>query len=476
MSLRAQIFVWYAVAISLLIVGLAFAAQSVIEQHFEATIDDGLRDRTDLLSAAILANPGISRGAYDALIEWVTEQKLSDIPAVLRISDPAGNVLASFGEVPNAMVPIMDQQLLLSDAREDKGQFETVRMRGHKALRLYTVAVADPSDNHPIVILQTGDSLGQIVAARGELWVYTLSIGIGGSAVALLVGFIILQRGLRPLDRILRRVEEVESTNLATRIPTEPRPPELKRLAETLNTMLARINAAFRAREAFVCSVSHDLKTPLAILQTQIEIMLMQSALDQDTRNNLNRMAKEVRRLSRMTNNLLLSAQLEFGPTFTPTEVNLGELVREVVAEARFLAEGLTVNVSAPEIVMIAGDYDLLKQMLLNVVENALKFTPRGGVVNLYLSEDSTYAVIRVSDTGQGMSPEYLSNIGQPFYRSDSGPRSGRGGMGLGLYIVKKIIDLHRGRLDIQSQSELGTTVILQIPLHYADDCMPIPL
>jgi len=465
-GLRTQIFVWYAVAISLLTVGLAFAAQGVIEQRFKATIDDGLRDRTDLMAAAILANPRIGKGAYDALIEWVTEQKLSDIPALLRISDPKGSVLASFGDVPDAMVPIMDRQLLLPEDELNEGRFETVSMRGHEALRLFTISVNDQSDNQPIVLLQTGDSLGQIEAARQELWVYTLIVGIGGSAAALLVGFVILRRGFRPLDRILHHVDEIESTNLAVRIPAEPRPPELKRLAETLNTMLARLDAAFRAREAFVGSVSHDLRTPLAILQTQIEIMLMQPGIDEETRHDLNRMAREVRRLSRMTNNLLLSAQLESNPSFTPTEVDLRELVREVVAEARFLAEGLTVNVTAPEIVMVSGDYDLLKQMLLNVVENALKFTPSGGVIDVGLDQDATRAFIRISDTGQGMSPDQMANIGGPFHKGGATSGSGRSGVGLGLYIVKQIVDLHRGHLDIQSRGGFGTKVTLELPLY----------
>jgi len=267
------------------------------------------------------------------------------------------------------------------------------------------------------------------------------------------------------LDKILNRVQEIGGKDLSAGIPEERRAPELQQLAYALNSMLRRLDSAFRTREVFIAGVSHDLRTPLSVLQGQVDVMLMQPSLDEETKQSLKGMSKEIRRLSRMTNNLLLNAQLESTPVYTPGEVDLAELLDEVAREAQVLAEGLHLKVSIPEIIVIVGDYDLLKQMVLNVVDNAIKFTPKGGSVEFTLSQEEEYAVLRVSDTGRGMSPEQLAHIEKLFREADASREFGRRLAGLGLTIVKQIIDLHGGQVEIHSQEGIGTTVTMRLPL-----------
>ena len=229
--------------------------------------------------------------------------------------------------------------------------------------------------------------------------------------------------------------------------------------------MLHRLDRAFKTREVFVASVSHDLRTPLTALQGQIDVLLMQPSIDAETKQSLERMAREVRRLVRMTNNLLLNAQLESKPVFLPRDVDLTELLDEVIREARVLAEGLNLEVSTPEVVVVPGDYDLLKQMALNVVDNAIKFTPKGGSVQVSLSRAEDWAILSVSDTGQGIPQKHLTHVMEPFYKADTPRKSKVGGVGLGLAIVKQVIDLHGGQLEIHSQEGVGTTVTMRLPL-----------
>ena len=320
----------------------------------------------------------------------------------------------------------------------------------------------------PGLNIQTGDSLAQVTTTQNQLWKYTMTVGIAGSVLAIVIGFFLLQQGFRPLDRILDRVREIGSKNLATRIPGESGPPELRNLANTLNTMLERLDTAFRARELFMAGVSHDLRTPLTVLQGQIDIMLMQPSLEEEIRDSLRRMSTEVSRLTRMTNNLLLSRQLESNSRFTPEEIDLRELLNEVVREVKVLAHNLNLTVSMPNIIIAPGDRDLLKQMVLNVVDNAIKFTPKGGWIELSLSEETGWAIIQVSDTGTGIPPEHITHITEPFYKVDTAQRYGSGGTGLGLAIVKQVVDLHGGTLDIQSQIGVGTTVKIKLPLGQA--------
>jgi len=462
-SLRRQIFLWYSLIIPLIILGLAFVAQQVLVEGMRAAVDDRLQERTEIVADAIMSSPKLSHEAYDALVEWLAEQELPYVPAILRVADPQGNVLATFGDIPDPIVPLMGNQLLLPEVPE--GRFETIGIRGHEALRLYTVPVYDPATEKTILLIQTGDSLAQVAAAQNQLWGYSLGVGIAGSALALVVGFFMLRQGFRPLDRILSRVREIGSKNLATRIAAEHRPPELEELANNLNTMLQRLDMAFRAREVFIAGVSHDLRTPLTVLQGQIDIMLMRPSVDQETKQDLQKLTAEVRRLTRMTNNLLLSGQLESSPRLAFEEVNLQELLNEVVRETQVLAQDLDLNVSIPDIVVAFGDHDLLKQMVLNVVDNAVKFTPKGGSVELSLSDEEEWAVVKVSDTGQGIPQEHIAHITEPLYKVETIRRSGRGGAGLGLAIVKQVIDLHGGQLDIQSKVGMGTTVTMRLPL-----------
>ena len=467
MSLRRQIFLWYALAIPLLILGLAFIAQQVMVASLRAAVDDRLQDRTEVVARAIISNPGTNPQDYDYLLEWLTEQQLPNVPAILRISDPERNVLATFGDIPDPMVPIMDRQLLLPEV--DEGRFETIRIRGREALRLYTIPVHDPSTLKTAAFIQTGDSLAEVVTASGQLWRYTLIVGIMGSFVALLVGLFIIRRGLHPLDTILSRVQDIQSKDLAVGLPEEPRPPELQQLADSLNSMLHRLDTAFRAREVFVASISHDLKTPLTVLQGQIEVLLMEPSIDAETKQSLDRMAREVHRLVRMTNNLLLNAQLESNPIFTPEVVNLRELLEEVASEAQVLAEGLDLKVSTTEVVVIPGDYDLLKQMIINVVDNAIKFTPKGGSIKLVLSPKEGWAILEVADTGQGIPQEHLAHVTEPFYKADAFRNSESRGVGLGLAIVQQIINLHGGQVEIHSREGTGTTVTMRLPLEPRD-------
>jgi len=461
-SLRGRLFLWYALAIPILVVGLTFTAQQVMVTSLRAAIDDRLQERSEIIIRAIISNPATSREHYELLIEQLIEQQLPFVPAVLRISDPSGNVLATFGDIPDPMLPIMDRQLLLPKLTE--GRFETIKIRGHEALRMYTSVVRDPTTPKTIALVQTGDSLAPVITAQNELWRYSLAVAIGGSLVALLIGLFILRRVLRPLDVIINHVRGIGSRDLEAGIPQEPRPPELQQLADNVNNMLRRLDTAFKTREVFIAGVSHDLKTPLTVLQGEIEVMQMQPTTDAETKKSIERMSRELRRLVRMTNNLLLNAQLEANPVLVPSEVNLREVLEDVERDAQILAEGLDFKLLASAVLTVPGDYDLLKQMLLNVVDNAIKFTPRGGSIELSLSQEDGYAVLRVADSGHGISKEHLAHVTEPFYKADPARRSGSTGVGLGLAIVKQVVELHGGQLEIQSQEGVGTTVTIRLP------------
>ncbi len=465
-SLRGRIAIWYSVALPAVVLLMSFIAQQVLVLNMRGNLDESLRLRAEAAVAAIRTSIAAqTEDDYTDLAEVIRQlagQELFSIPLFMRIGLPQGDVIEEVGEIPRPIVPFLDRQLRIAELGE--GRFETVSLGGVETLRVYSVAVQDQSGARKIGVVQAGESLSQVVTAQNQLWRYTLIVGIPGSFVALLVGLFILYRGFRPLDRILQHVHSIESSNLQTGLPDEPRPPELQQLADSLNSMLERLDSAFRAKQMFVASVSHEIRTPLTALEGQIDVLLMQPFLDAETRDSLERMSREARRLVQMTNSLLLNAQLDTQPILMAKEVKLRELLQEVIAEIWVLARDIDLGLSADEEVAASGDYDLIKQMTINLLDNAIKFTPRGGRVDIALTREDGWAVIEVSDTGRGIPSYHLPFVMRPFYKVDGRGTGGRQGAGLGLAIVKQIVEIHRGEIEIKSQLGAGTTVRVRLP------------
>jgi two-component system OmpR family sensor kinase len=234
-------------------------------------------------------------------------------------------------------------------------------------------------------------------------------------------------------------VQEIEHGSLHAGLPDEPRPPELQQLANSLNTMWQRLHEAFRAREALFASVSHDLRTPLTAMQGQIDVLLMkQLSPDLEVTGSLTRIAREVRRLVRMTDDLLLNAQLESNPELTHQAINLRKLLEDVVVDVWALSEDLELDLPTSEDILTSGDYELIKQMVLNIVDNAIKYTPKGGKIKLSLGQANDWAVLEVSDSGIGIPAHDLPHVMEPFYRSKLSRKSATRGTGLGLAIVSE--------------------------------------
>jgi signal transduction histidine kinase len=463
-SLRGRITLWYAVAIPALIFALAFVAQQVLLVSLRSGLDDSLQQRTGEVLSAILTN-SLSEKAdtFDDEIEFLTEQEFYDIPLFLRIYGPDRTAVSRFGEIPGAVIPELNK--LAEEANVDRGSFGVVNLRGVEALRVYTVAILDPETFEPLATIQTGESLAQITSAQQELWRYTILIAGVGSVLALAVGFFLFGRGFAPLDRILRRVQGIETGDLQTGLPAEPRPPELQKLADSLNSMWQRLDAAFKQNQLFVAKVSHELRTPLTVLNGQIDVLLMRPSLSSEELQSLQRMSREVARLVRLTNNLLLNAQLDAKPVLVAGRVDLRALTEEVVGDLFSVTDDRELEFTAPKGVFVSGDYDLLKQMLVNIVENAIKFTSPGDTIAVSVAAEGGRAVVAVRDTGPGIAPQHLPHIMEPFYTADQRSGTPAKGAGLGLAIVKQIVDLHQGAIEVASNLGAGTTVTVRLPL-----------
>jgi signal transduction histidine kinase len=244
---------------------------------------------------------------------------------------------------------------------------------------------------------------------------------------------------------------------------------EVGNLARTFNQMLQRLEAGFDAQRRFVADSSHELRTPLTVISSNLH--LLKRTTDPDERRELFSVTEaEVARLKRMVNDLLYMAQVQAGHKVAPAlrAVELDSLLLDVFARARAMAatKGQTVVLAHEDIATALGDSDQLQHLLLNLVDNAVKYGPPGATVSLGLWREEETARIDVADTGPGIAPEDLAQVFERFYRTRDARDSERAGSGLGLAIVKSIADAHGAQLQVESSIGRGTTFTLRLPLY----------
>jgi heavy metal sensor kinase len=260
----------------------------------------------------------------------------------------------------------------------------------------------------------------------------------------------------------------ISAEHLDERLETTGSGDELDRLAATLNDMLGRLDTAFRQIRQFSADASHELQTPLTILKGEIEVALRASRSPQEYQHILASALEESDRIARLVEALLLLSRADAGVLRMDRQpVDLAELVREVGEDARVLAEaqGVTLESKSVAPLTIQGDREHLRRLLLNLVDNGIKYTPASGRVTLSLQRDGGWAALRVADTGIGLAPEEQERVFQRFYRAPDAVSQGKEGSGLGLCIASSIAAAHGGRIEVQSDAGCGSTFTVFLPL-----------
>ena len=290
----------------------------------------------------------------------------------------------------------------------------------------------------------------------------------GVAAVSMLgAGALLATRLLRPVAVLTETAGAIaRSRSLRQRVPVDGTRDELARLARTFNAMLDSLEQASQAQQRFVADASHELRAPLTIIQANLELLERPAALEPGERQEaLAEAARETRRLVRLVADLLALARADAGAPLRRRPVELDRVLLDAFQQVRHLADGKRLTVAALEPVTVEGDADQLKQLVLALVDNALKYTPSAGQVALGLGKRDGAAELTVRDTGIGIQAEDLPRVFERFYRAD--PARGRdpGGTGLGLSIARWITDQHGGEIVLSSRPGHGTTATVRLPL-----------
>jgi len=286
--------------------------------------------------------------------------------------------------------------------------------------------------------------------------------------VALGGGLVLVRRALKPVEEITRLAEGITSRNLSDRLPVSPTGDELEHLTQALNRMIIRLDEAFQHNRRFLADASHELRTPLTILRGELEAMVRAEQLDADTREKIGSLLEEVERLAHLVENLFALSRLDAGLAQNKHQAfDLSKLVSAASEQMCLLAEDKKLQISchAPEPVLVAGDRARVKQVIVNLLDNAIKYTPAKGRVKLFVFAREREAVCVVCDDGMGIPAEAIPHVFDRFFRVDAARNRDSGGAGIGLSIVKAICLAHGGRVEVESTQGQGSTFRVFFPL-----------
>ena len=291
-------------------------------------------------------------------------------------------------------------------------------------------------------------------------WYITAAVTLLGGILA----YFVSGRALRPLRTFVAQVEKVQPNNLADMKITEEVLPEFRQFSDSFNQMLERLDEGFTAQRQFTGNAAHELRTPLALMQAQVELFSAEHPdVLPETADFLRLLREQTERMTQMTRTLLEMCGLQAVPC--TDHIEIGPMIEEIFADLAPLAEKNNITLERDGDGVMTGSDTLIYRLLFNLTENAIKYNRPGGSVRLSVTPEPEKLLIRVSDTGRGIPERFQRSIFQPFFRVDKSRSREYGGVGLGLSLVWEIVKLHGGTVCVENSSEAGTTVAVSLPL-----------
>jgi signal transduction histidine kinase len=375
-------------------------------------------------------------------------------------------ILGQQGQVLSRSANLRSYDVVLDPrGRHDRSYVSTVVHDGHP-LRVLTepLTVEVGAQSKLIGYLQVARLVDNEALALRRLGLIMLLTGLAALTLSLMMGAILTNHFLRPLDDIAAVALQItRADDLSRRLPDTGRKDEIGRLTMVLNQTLERLERLFHARQRFLADVSHELRTPLTTIRGNIDLMQRMGEADPEA---LGVVQEELERMTRLVEDLLLLARADTGGLPIRREpVQLDTIFLEVYRQVRSIRQPVEVILREVDQVCVMGDVDRLKQLILNLVDNAIKYTPERGTVSMALAQDAGRATIEVSDTGIGIPAEELERVFDRFYRVEKARSRRMGGSGLGLSIARWIAQAHGGEITVSSTLGAGSTFRVSLPI-----------
>jgi signal transduction histidine kinase len=475
MAIRTKLTIWYTSVLALVLIAFGAGVYALLTVRITGQLESNLRQSADTVWP-VFWTAGVRVAGLDETNPLVVPRPAQDpfraAEVFVEILDVNARVVGIssnlFADQPTTYRPLdsaaLDQLRASADVLNTE-VFSTIRPNVRSTLYVLTRAQRGP-ENELIGYLQVAISREPLESAQSELLLAMLVLGSAGLIISAVLGAFLARRALRPVDRITQTALAIyRAENLGQHVPVPKTEDEVGRLSAAFNEMLDRLASLFAAQQRLVADVSHEMRTPLTVIRGNVDLLNAMGCADPES---LDALRKEADRMTRMVGDLLLLSQADAGQLsmqIHPTR--LATIVADVERSGRMLAgERVQISSIADPAVVIAADPDRLKQVLLNLTDNAIKHTPEGGNVRIEATGVfNGFARISVIDTGIGIPAEDVIHVFDRFYRVDKSRSRERGGSGLGLSIAQKIIEAHKGRITVSSKLGVGTTFDVYVPV-----------
>lgn len=458
-SVRTRLTLWYAGVLALSLIVFAVIVYYAAAGIFYSHQDESLRSTAETVASAYVQE--LDEEHSVAIANQVVLAQMVFPNRFVEVLDTEGRVVAWSGNLTGH--PLIVPEQTLTEVRQRGVSFVVLN-----ELRVALVPLSrDPNRQlgfavvaEPLAVIEDGlRHLRRNFFAGVPLILLLASLG----------GYFLARKSLSPIALMNQQTQRITAENLSSQLDVSNPRDEVGSLATTINALLARLNAAFQEQQRFIADASHELRTPIAVLRGETEVALEQERPTAEYKESLKHIKEEAERLSRIVENLfILARQPVDASAIVKLPVRLNEVVADCVRAAQVLAtqKGLRLEVgrSFPEM-ELDGDDEMLKRMLLNLLDNAVKYTPRGGEVDVELARQNGNARIVVTDTGIGIPTEDQQRIFDRFYRVDKARSRALGGAGLGLSIARWIVEAHEGKLTVESTPGRGSAFTVELPL-----------
>jgi len=455
-SIRFRLTAWYAAVLAGILVLFSIAIYAGLSHFLRRNLRDSVARNAQEIGSIVRENAG-EQGAIPREIGEHFSPESDDLG--IRVLDATGTQVYTSGLTE--MFPTWSGPPAAAGRVSDfyyspKGSPEIF-------IRTQQV-IADSGDKY---FVQVAASLGSTNEILNELLAVVALGLLLATAVAVTGGFFLIRSSLKPLDSMATRAQKITSRSLNERMPVLQTGDELQQLSLSLNRMIERLEDAFHHISRFSADASHELRTPLTIMRGELETAIQKPSVDPEAREVLGTVLEETVRLSKIVDQLLTMARLDAGEAFLElSRFDFSALVRTTVEHMRLLADEkkLFLKIETSKPIQLEGDQSRLQQVIVNLLDNAIKYTPEGGSVTVSVDAKANAAVLKVTDTGIGISEAAQAHIFERFYRTDKARSRRLGGTGLGLSIVKSIGAAHGGQVSVQSIEGRGTTFSFAIP------------
>ncbi|WDT74110.1 MAG: heavy metal sensor histidine kinase [Candidatus Manganitrophus sp.] len=462
-SIRGRLALWYGtiLGVAFLFVGLLLFVY--LSRNLHSDFDFSLRSTAEALARASLdRSPPLPELDIEALLQQLDNPDPTS--NFFQLFDPRGRFGAGSRNLSKRTYPLTE--VALNNALQGKFTYETFIDPDRGKIRWVTYPVIQ--NGRLVNILQVGGSLRNLEKVLQRLRLILLFLFPATLLLAVAGGWLLTLRALQPVDAMAQVARRITAGDLSRRIPVHAGQDELSRLAETFNAMIAQLEESIQRLRQFSADASHELRTPLTILKGETELALRQARTMEEYQETLASSLEEIDRISRIVEELFLLSKADLGEARLERKpVALAPLFKETLTQMELLAKekAISLRFDCREETTITGDSDRLRELLLNLVENAIRYTPPEGRIIVTLSREGSHARVTVSDTGIGIPKEDLSKIFDRFYRSDSAREIHPKGSGLGLSICRWIVHAHGGTIQVDSTPGLGTLFTLRFPL-----------